>query len=131
MLARAVLVIGAVAAIAFSAIWLHQSHLLSEARRAAFAPGATTNKAQVAHVTALFQRARAHTPDSLPAMYEALFLFEAGQRARAAALAGQVVRREPRNVSAWSLLGQADPPRAGEARARILELNPLAARGSR
>lgn len=131
MLSRAVLVVGAAAAIVFSVIWLHQSHLLAQARREAFAPGATRNAAQVRHVTSLFQRARAHTPDSLPAMYEALFLFEAGQRGRAAKLADRVVRREPRNVSAWSLLGQADPSRAAEARARILALNPLAARGSR
>ena len=128
-MARALLLICAAAAIAFLAIWLHQTDLLSKARSEAFAPGATTDSARVHQVVSLFERARAHTPDSLPSMYEALFLFQAGRLRNAAALAGEVARREPRNVSAWSLLGQADPARASEARVRIGQLNPLAVRG--
>lgn len=122
------MVIGAVGAIVWCGIWLHEMHLLDKARNESVAPGATKNPATVKRVVSLFQRSRAHTPDSLPAMYEALFLYEAGERGRAAALANEVVRREPENVSAWSLLGEADPARAAEARAHIAKLNPLSVR---
>jgi hypothetical protein len=129
MLARATLVIAATAAIVWCAIWLHQNHELDKAHSAAFAPGATKDPVRVRKVVSMFDAARAHTPDSLPLMYEALFVFEAGDRRKAAALAADVVRREPKNVSAWSLLGQADSARADEARERIAQLNPLALRG--
>ena len=123
------LVIVAAAVVVWLGIWLHQTHALNHAHSEAFAPGATKDPARARHVASLFEDARAHTPDTLPMMYEALFVFEAGDRRRAAKLAAQVVRREPRNVSAWSLLGQADPARAPQARERIAKLNPLALSG--
>jgi hypothetical protein len=40
----------------------------------------------------------------------------------------EVLRREPRNVSAWGLLAEVDPARAAEARRHVAELNPFALR---
>jgi hypothetical protein len=129
MLVRAALLVVAAAALVWLGLWLNQTMQIRQADRQAFVPGATKDPARVRALVSDFERARAHTPDSFPLMDEGLFLFEAGARRRAAALAAEVVRREPRNVSAWSLLGQADPARAAEARRRIAELNPLALRG--
>src|SRR5438874_429606 len=104
MLLRAALVVAAAAALLWLSLWLHQTVLIRQADRHAFAPGATKDPARVRQVVSQFEHARERTPDTFPIMDEALFLFEAGHGRRAAALADEVARREPRNVSAWSLL---------------------------
>ena len=126
MLARILLVLISAAAIAWLAIWLNRVDAYQHARREAIAKGAAQDPARVRHVTDLFESARDLTPDTTPILGEGVFLIEAGQNQRAARVLNEVLRREPRNVSAWGLLAAADPARAAEARAHVGELNPFA-----
>jgi predicted Zn-dependent protease len=68
--------------------------------------------------------------DTRPTLVAAGTLAATGREAAGAALARDVVRREPDNALAWqvlaSTLADADPAGARRARARLAELNPLA-----
>ena len=81
----------------------------------------------------MFQRARAHNPDTRPIVFEAGLLERRGDHRLAIALLRTVVDREPSNVTAWALLAIAaqstDTALSRRAVARSFALNPLAAPG--
>src|SRR4051794_4379131 len=119
VIARLFLLVAAVAAIAVSAVWLH------DARSQAAATDAL-NASHFDEAARLYQRGRALAPDSAAKASEAFALLKAGHADRAAALLEEVVRREPRNARAWSALAFAerdrDRARAAEALAQVRKL---------
>jgi hypothetical protein len=125
---RLLLAGAAVAAIVVLAIWLHSSQL--EARGEAFKPSPSNRvtPAQVRAALTNFDRARNNNPDTKPEVDEATILIFLGRDAEAARLLGQVVRKEPRNASAWALMSRAtqrsDPKLSAAAVDRVRELVP-------
>ena len=92
------------------------------------APGQPLTPAQVARSIELLEDARRARPDGdiLPRL--AGLELTAGRPERAAALVRPLVRREPENLPAWTILAFAledsDPAGAREAQARRRELAP-------
>jgi hypothetical protein len=121
VIARIGMLAAALAAIAVSAVWLHDAHSFSSAQNAALA---AKTPAGFEHAAALFRKGRALSPDAPAQAGEALALLRAGQKAPAAAVLEDALRQEPRNVRLWVGLYLADPARAGAARAKIRELAP-------
>jgi predicted Zn-dependent protease len=125
IVARIALVLVAAAAIFSLGTWLHQQRDFSHARAAALAARTPTESAAAA---AQLDRSARHTPDTLPETAEAFVLIRSGKAAAATAILRSVVRREPRNVAAWTLLAQSldaiDPAGAARARAVARRLSP-------
>ncbi|MEA2457515.1 MAG: hypothetical protein QOC95_487 [Thermoleophilaceae bacterium] len=123
--ARIAMVVVAVAAIFCLGTWLHQTRLFADAR--VIGVNART-PAQLDHAVALLHNSARNTPDTLPEVGEAFLLVRAHRGPAAEALMRSVLRREPRNVSAWALLSQAldgrDAAGAARARAEALRLSP-------
>ncbi len=123
--ARILMVAVAAAAIFSLATWLHQQGQFDDARSAALA---AQTPAQAISAAAQLDRAADHTPDTLPETAEAFVLIHAGRAPTAVPLLRSVVRREPRNVAAWTLLAQAldgsDPAGAAHARSVASRLSP-------
>jgi hypothetical protein len=69
-------------------------------------------------------------PDTTPKLYRGTYWLKQSPR-RAAEVLEDLLRSEPENVQAWSVLvlvtEDFDPDRAAEARAQISRLNPLGA----
>jgi predicted Zn-dependent protease len=87
-------------------------------------PVAKLSAAQRAEAFALLDGARRFRPDGMVDLRRASLLIQVGRRPEAAALVRRVLRREPRNVTAWSLLAYADPRAAATARRHQLALAP-------
>jgi predicted Zn-dependent protease len=125
IVARIALVVAAAAAIFALATWLHQVRLFTDARAAAV-PARTP--AQVDAAAKMLHDAARHTPDTLPETGEAFVLIRAGRDAEGAAIVRSVLKREPRNVTAWGLLALAldgsDDAGAARARAEVARLSP-------
>jgi hypothetical protein len=125
---RVLLAVAAVAAVVVLALWLHSSHLESEGRAFRPSPSHPVTPAQVKRALSEFDRARRNNPDTRPEVEEATILIFLGRNAKAAAMLGQVVHKEPRNAQAWGLLSQAtrssDPRLSQAAAARVLQLVP-------
>jgi predicted Zn-dependent protease len=125
ILARIALVVVAAAAIFSLATWLHQQRQFGDARAAALA---ARTPAQVAAAATQLHRSAQDTPDTLPETAEAFVLLRAGRAPDAAVILRSVVRREPRNVAAWTLLAQSldgrDPAGAARARSVARRLSP-------
>jgi predicted Zn-dependent protease len=121
VIARLAMLLAAAAAIAVSAVWLH------DARSQATATAAL-NASRFEEAARLFQRGRALAPESGPKGAEAFALLKAGHGEEAARLLEEVVRSEPRNARAWAALAFADrdrdPRRAAFAEARVRVLAP-------
>ena len=121
VIARLAMLLTAAAAIAVSAVWLH------DARSQATATDAL-NASQFERAAGLFRRGRTLAPDAGPKASEAFALLKAGRPDQAAPLLEEVVRSEPRNARAWSALAFADrerdPARARFAAARARALAP-------
>ena len=79
-----------------------------------------------------FRDARFLNPDTTPDLGRAVMYLARERRPEAAALLRDVVRREPDNVTAWSVLyvvtRERDPAAARRALAQRRRLDPLAAR---
>lgn len=125
ILVRIGLVAAAAVAIFALATWKHQASLFTDARAAAV-PARTP--AQVDSAVAMLRDAARRTPDTLPETGAAFVLIRAGRKAEGEAMVRSVLRREPRNVTAWGLLALAldgrDAPGAAAARARVARLSP-------
>lgn len=97
--------------------------------------GRVRGAGDAARAEAAFRDARLLNPDSAPDLGQAILYQGAGRREAATAIVGDVLRREPDNLSAWGLLftlsrgvDAADERRALAARRR---LDPLSARPPR
>jgi hypothetical protein len=79
-----------------------------------------------------FRAARFLNPDTTPDVGRAVLYLARDRRPEAAAVLRDVVRREPDNVTAWSVLygvtRESDPATARRALAERRRLDPLAAR---
>ena len=128
MLARVLIVVIALLALAWLGVSVRGYDLYEDGERLAFAPGA--RKAQVDEAARLLKDARFLNPDTRPLLTKgALLVARGGRRApEGVALLEEAVRREPDNVVAWAVLASAtrrlDPERSREARARADELSP-------
>src|SRR4051812_3391985 len=132
VIARLAMLLVAAAAIAVSAVWLHDARSQSAASAAV---NAARSPSELEHAATLFRRGKALVPDTAAIAAEAYALVGAGQNERAAALLEKVVRREPRNARAWAALALSsshfDSARAAAARARVRVLAPPVERGAR
>jgi len=126
--ARILLAVVAVAALAWLAVSLRGYDRFVRGERLGFAPHAT--QAQADQAARLLEDARFLNPDTRPLLSKgALLVARGGRRTQEGlALLEQGVRREPDNVLAWGVLASAtrrlDPQRSRAARARADELSP-------
>jgi hypothetical protein len=126
--ARILLAVVAVAALAWLAVSLRGYDHFVRGERLGFAPHAT--QAQADQAARLLEDARFLNPDTRPLLSKgALLVARGGRRTQEGlALLEQGVRREPDNVLAWGVLASAtrrlDPQRSRAARARADELSP-------
>jgi predicted Zn-dependent protease len=129
---RSHLAAAGVAVAVLAVLWVHSARLETQAQSIAERPPQTLSRADVDHAARLFQRARAHNPDSRPVEREAGLLIRKGRSRAAVALLRPIVRREPENLTAWALLAVGargtDPALARVATTRARALNPLGAR---
>ena len=127
-MARILLAVVAVAALAWLAVSLRGYDRFVRGERLGFAPHAT--QAQADQAARLLEDARFLNPDTRPLLSKgALLVARGGRRTQEGlALLEQGVRREPDNVLAWGVLASAtrrlDPQRSRAARARADELSP-------
>jgi predicted Zn-dependent protease len=129
VLARAVLILAALATAAWLAVTLPSVRAQEEGEAIVDRPvREKLSAADVDRGLDAFERARRRQPDGGILPLEAQLLIRAGQRDRAAAVLAPLVRDEPRNVTAWATLSvalaQRDPAAANRARARARELAP-------
>jgi predicted Zn-dependent protease len=127
---RGLLAAVAVAIAVFTGLWLHSARLEKKGQQIAQRPPQTLTAGDVKRATDFFERSRAHSPDLRPAEREAGLLIRTGHLNEAVALLRPVVRREPDNLTAWTLVAiaaqKSDPALARQAVARARALNPLA-----
>ncbi len=128
MLARVVLVVLAIVALAWLAVSLRGYDLYERGERLAFAPG---GQAPVEEAARLLEDSRFLNPDTRPLLTKGALLVARGEGREpeeGVALIEEAVRREPDNVVAWAVLASAtrrlDPERSRAARARADELSP-------
>lgn len=125
VITRAAMIVVAVAAIAWLAIWLHDARLFARASEATLH---ARTQAQVEAAIAELGRAGRHSPSTITQTGAAYLMVRSGQSARGARLLERVAREEPRNPGVWSLLAIADeridPARAAYAAARFRQLIP-------
>jgi Tfp pilus assembly protein PilF len=100
--------------------------------RAIEASGRLAVSGNPARAEAAFREARFLNPDTTPDVGRAVLYLARERRPAAAALLRDVLRREPDNLTAWSVLygvtRQSDPATARRALAARMRLDPLAAR---
>jgi predicted Zn-dependent protease len=100
--------------------------------RAIKASGRLSVAGNEARADAAFRAARFLNPDTTPDVGRAVMYLARERRPAAAALLRDVLRREPDNLTAWSVLygvtRQSDPATARRALAARKRLDPLAAR---
>jgi Tfp pilus assembly protein PilF len=100
--------------------------------RAIKASGRLSVAGNEARADAAFRDARFMNPDTTPDVGRAVMYLARERRPAAAALLRDVLRREPDNLTAWSVLygvtRQSDPATARRALAARKRLDPLAAR---
>jgi len=106
---RITLVLFATVLALFFAVGLLAAHLGAEGELLAVR-GAALDPAMAAHVDDLLRRAARLTPDTSPEVARAGMLSERGDHAAAIAVLRDVLRREPRNVTAWIVLSVAAKP---------------------
>jgi cytochrome c-type biogenesis protein CcmH/NrfG len=112
------------------AIWLSDFHATNAATHALLAPGAS--KAQLEQGIADARRAQRINPSTDPDLAIYGLLVRLGRTAEARKAFESIVRREPENRTAWSLLAvttqSTDPAQFRRALARLHELSPLTTR---
>jgi hypothetical protein len=118
------LAIVCVAVAAWFALGYPGAHDEARARSLLATPGAKLTPAQRTEAFALLDGARRARPDDAVDLRRASLLIQLDRKPAAAALLRDVLAREPRNVTAWSLLAFADPRDAATAREHQLELAP-------
>jgi hypothetical protein len=130
VIARATLVALAVAGIVFSAIWLSDHSATNAADHALFNRAA--KPAQLEQGIRDAKRARALNPSTDPDIAIYGLLVRLGRVREARALFESIVRREPDNRTAWSILAvttqASDPAQFKRAISHLHELSPLTTR---
>jgi predicted Zn-dependent protease len=125
-IARAALLALALAVGVWLAIGLRSARYEAQADR--IGGSGQLDEARFSEARDLYRRARAGNPGTDPERVEGLLLIVGGRPREAARVLREVVRREPQNSHAWSLLGTAaerfDPALARRARARVRALRP-------
>jgi predicted Zn-dependent protease len=121
VIARALMLLVALAAIAVLGVWYANAH---ELKHAAAVSLHTTSPAALAAAERGFDGARRLSPDTSPDLGRAFLLIRAHQFSRAAPLLSRLAAKEPRNLLIWQYLALADPARAAEAKARMERLAP-------
>ena len=133
MLARAALLVVALAACLWLAAGLRASRLLADAERPF--GSARIDAAEIERAHGLLADARRFNPDPTPEIREAQLLVVADRDREAVRVLKGVLEREPENYEAWLGLRQAafrvDPPLSRRATREALRLNPLARRAGR
>lgn len=126
MLARVLVAVVAVAALAWLALNLRDLNRFEDGERLALAPN--TTRSQVDEAARLLEDSRFLNPDTRPMITEGAMLVARGDAREGRALLEKAVHREPDNVVAWAVLAAAtrrlDPERSRQARARAAELSP-------
>jgi predicted Zn-dependent protease len=126
VLARVLVAVVAVAALAWLALNLRDLNRFEDGERLALAPN--TTRSQVDEAARLLKDSRFLNPDTRPMITEGAMLVARGDAREGRALLEKAVRREPDNVVAWAVLAAAtrrlDPGRSRQARARAVELSP-------
>jgi hypothetical protein len=125
VLSRLVVVIVGVAVVAWLGVMERDARLQARGSEAAGRSG----PASFARADADLRGARFLNPDTGPDQIRAFLYQGRGEVRRAAALAQDVVRREPDNVAAWRLVlafaGSRDSPARRQALAALRRLDPL------
>ena len=124
MLARAALLLVALAAAGWLASGYPGARDEARAGELLARPARQLTPAERARALALLEGARRARPDGGVLVSEAGLLLATGDRRAAAARMLGLVRAEPENVTAWTLLGLADPGRSAEVAARRRALAP-------
>jgi cytochrome c-type biogenesis protein CcmH/NrfG len=131
MTARVSLAVVAVLCLVVLGFWARASVLETRAQRISDDPFQVTDAPRVARAERSLESATAGNPDKRPALVRGQLLIRAGRERDAIDVLEELTRSEPDSVEAWAQLAVAarevDPARARAARARVLELNPLAA----
>jgi predicted Zn-dependent protease len=122
--ARAALLAVAVLVAGWLATGYPGAHDEARAKALLARPAAGLGATERAQALALLHGARRGRPDGGVLLREAALLITTGRRAEAAARLRPLVRREPESVTAWTLLGLADPGLAAEAASRRRALAP-------
>lgn len=119
MFARAALVLAALLVAGWLGLQLHSVRLTNEAAGAApGSPAPHPSPAAFARADRLFRRAGRHDPDLRPELADAGVLLAAGRTSDAIARFREVIREEPRNLTALAGL-----------RIALLQVDPAAAQG--
>lgn len=130
MIARVSLVAVAVAAIVCMSIWLHGHNATVSADQTLLNPAATP--AQLEHGIDRANDAKTLNPSTEPDLAIYGLLVRLGRTAEARRVFESVVRREPDNRTAWSLLAvttqSSDSAQFRRALTRLHELSPLTTR---
>jgi len=122
VIARVLLAVAALAAAAWVGASLRSAQLEAQAGEAL----GGSDPGRVAKAADLFERARKWAPYQAPVASEIPLLYSTGRQRRAIQLTDDLVRREPENPIAWSVLASVspDPARRRVARRRLRELSP-------
>jgi hypothetical protein len=130
VIARATLVALAAAGIVFSAIWLSDHSATDAADHTLFNRNATP--AQLEHGISDAKSARSLNPSTDPDIAIYGLLVRLGRIREARAVFASIVRREPDNRTAWSILAvttqASDPAQFKRALTHLHELSPLTTR---
>lgn len=125
MLARALLLVAALAVGGWLLVQERAARAESELTHLAFA---TKGPVDAAHVRSLLATDRRLNPDHRSDLFEGVLLARDGRPGAAVAALRRAVAAEPENVEAWALLASAaarqDPALATRARARVRALAP-------
>jgi predicted Zn-dependent protease len=124
VLLRVALAAVCLAAAAWFAIGYPGAHDEARARTLMTTPVAQLSHVQRSEALALLDGARRARPDETVDLRRASLLIGLGRKHEAAAVLRSILRREPRNVTAWTLLAFADPSAVSEARAHQQALAP-------
>jgi hypothetical protein len=124
VLARIALAAIALLAAGWLALGYPGAHDEARARSLLARPVPELTPAERADALAALRGARRFRPDGAVELREASLLTLTGHRPAAAALLRRLLAREPRNVTAWTLLAFADPHEGARARARARALSP-------
>jgi Tetratricopeptide repeat len=130
VIVRAGLIAVAAAAIVLMAIWLSDFHSTNAATHTLLAPKAT--RAQLEQGIAEARHARRVNPSTDPDLAVYGLLVRLGRTAEARRVFEAIVRREPDNRTAWSLLAvttqSTDPVQFRRALEHLHELSPITTR---
>jgi tetratricopeptide (TPR) repeat protein len=128
VIARVLVALVAVVALAWLGVMERDARLLADGGAAAGRPGTAGD---LPRAESAFRRAGLLNPDTRPDVLEAAMQSRQGRNEQALARLEAVLRSEPDNLGAWSVLaavGREDPAIARRVRAARARLDPVNAR---